>query len=122
LQAAQFLDETAIGLAQVLPAERVARSGVVEGKARHRVAALVAEEIRPLALVGRLGADDENPPAVGGALLDLLAEPFELVAAPARLQVTLRHDEHQHARGADLGAQRLGQVRGRVFVLIDPEI
>ena len=101
LQSAHFFDEVARGLAQIRPAPGNPALRVVERKARHRVAALIAQKVRPSSRIRWLRADDEDAAMLAGAILDLLSEPIEFVAAPTRSEVALRHYDDQDARRGD---------------------
>jgi hypothetical protein len=101
LQSAHFLDEVARGLAQIRPAPGNPALRIVERKARHRIAALIAQKVGPSGGIRWLRADDEDPAMLAGAILDLLSEPIEFVAAPTRSEVALRHYDDQDARRGD---------------------
>ena len=121
LQPDEFHSELGVRLVQigVVPGEAGLR--IVEGKPRHDVPALVAKEFRPERRVGLLGAQDKNAAALARPRFDLFAKPFELVLAPARLEIAVGHHDHQHAGGARLRPQFFGELRRRVDQRVHPE-
>src|SRR5208337_1879360 len=100
---------------------RLAGFRIVEREPHQRMAAGVAQEVRPKTGVGPLRAEDEYSSGRTCSVMDLLLEPFEFVPTPARLQVAARHDDHQHAASACLRFEIIGQECSWINLRVHPE-
>jgi hypothetical protein len=92
-QLTELADVVLVLLAAAAPAERHRVLGVMKEEAGQRIAARIAQEVRPPALVGLDGANDEY----AALAVEMLVEPLPLVLAPSRGQIGRRHHDHQQA-------------------------
>src|SRR5262249_23704078 len=75
---------------------------IMKPKAQGGKTAFVTQKLWPFAFISRLRANDENAPGlVYTAVFDLLAKPIDLIAAPMRSQIMLRHNDKQNCRKFD---------------------